>query len=111
MGIDNFDKVLKDHHGSGVAAPALAFSESIFENITLLEDLIRGMPPEPQARAKKASAVLSKAFSALVLENPKDPAVGLGLAWAAHHMCARLIGEQQEGQKTASGSGLIQLLS
>jgi hypothetical protein len=108
--LDNFDRVLADHHPASTTAPALAFSESIFENITLIEDLIRGMPPEPQQRAKRASMKLSNAFSALVLENIKDPAVGLGLAWAAHHICARMIAEQQEGQKTASGNGLIQLL-
>jgi hypothetical protein len=85
----------------------MQFSDSISENVALLEELLRGIMPEHRRQAKRAAVQIENVWNALIKDNPKNPAVALGAAFAVYKLAERL-GEKQEG--TSAADSLIQLL-
>jgi hypothetical protein len=84
----------------------MQFSDSISNNVAVLEELIRGLAPQHRNMARRASAALENQFNRLHKDNPKNAAVAVGAAWAVFKMAEHLC-EKREG----SGGNLIQLLS
>ena len=85
----------------------MQFGDSISENVALLEELLRSIAPMHRNQAKRAAVQIEKVWNALIKENPKNPAVALGAAFAVYKLAERL-GEKQEG--TSAADSLIQLL-
>ena len=85
------------------------FTDDIDQNLEIISELIRDMPPQYQARAKAAAIRFEQTWDGLRRDFPKDPAVALGAAWAIHQLAQRMVAQDKEAEK--SGGGLIQLLS
>ena len=83
------------------------FSDSIDENIEMIRELLAGIPPSERNRAKRAAVMMENTFTQIAKANPKDPAVGLGAAFAIFILAQRLV---QAPQQSDSDKGLIQLL-
>ena len=88
----------------------MEFTDSVSENVEILAELIRGIPPEARNRAKKAAASLENVFSQLKRDYPRDPAVALGAAFAVFIMAQRMVEAPKQGDSSADGMGLIHLL-
>jgi hypothetical protein len=84
------------------------FTDSISENIELLRSLVGGLPPEHRRMAKKAAVSIENVFTQLQKDNPKNPAVALGAAFAVFVLAERLCEAPEQG---GSDKKLIQLLS
>lgn len=105
-----------DRHLEGAAGPAATpapsrnvLSDSISDTLTLVSDLLSGMPRSAQVRARKAAHVMEQAFESLRKESPNDPAVALGTAFALTYLLDQLVQNQEAGEDM--GGNLIQLLS
>ena len=83
------------------------FTDSIDENLEIIRELLGGIPPSERQRAKRAAVTLENTFTAIAKANPKDPAVGLGAAFAIFILAQRLV---QAPSQSDSDKGLIQLL-
>ena len=84
------------------------FTDSIDENVELLRELIGGIPGPRRKQAQKAAAAVEKTWNDLIRDNPKNPAVALGAAFAIY-MLAQRLGEAPE--QGGSDKKLIELLS
>ena len=80
----------------------LRFSDSIDENLGIIQDLISGMPSGAQQRARSIAMKIQEVIERAKKEAPKDPAVGLGIVWAVHFTAKHM---------TEDNRGLIQLLT
>lgn len=84
------------------------FTDSISENIEILRELLGGIPPHNRRQAKKAAIAIENVFTQLQRDNPKNPAVALGAAFAVFLLAERLCEAPEQG---GSDKGLLQLLS
>jgi hypothetical protein len=84
------------------------FTDNIDENIELLEELLRGMPPTARKRAQGAAGAVEKAVGQLRKDHPSDPAVALGVAWIVHKIAQQIV--QQETQADSDKPGLIEVV-
>ena len=82
------------------------FSGDIDADVEVLRDLLGGIPAGARHRAKAAAVKIENVFTALQRENPKDPAVALGAAFAVFMLAQRLI----QADKDSDSQGLIKLL-
>jgi len=83
------------------------FTDSIDDNLETIRELLGGIPPSERNRAKRAAVLLENTFTKIAKDNPKDPAVGLGAAFAIFMLAQRLVQAPKQGD---SDKGLIQLL-
>lgn len=85
------------------------FSDSISNNVSILEELVRTLPAHQRNSAKKSCAKICNAFDSLRKDYPKNPAVVLGTAFAIFKIAEQLV----EAGKNSSvqNDSLIQLLS
>jgi hypothetical protein len=89
-------------------AEKLAFTGHTVTDLEVVRELLAGVPPGARLRAKSAAAQIERTYMGIVRNHPKDPAVGLGLAFAIFTIAERLTqGDPERGQE----KGLIQLLS
>jgi hypothetical protein len=69
---------------------SITFTGQIEEDMNLLSELISGMTPAQQQRARKTGERIMQIVEQIRKDDPRDPAVGVGLAWAllftAKHM-------------------------
>lgn len=86
----------------------LQFTDSLAENKELVAELVRGMPPAAQARAKRVAFAFERFFNQQVAENPKDPAAALGAAFAIYELAARIT--RMERGAEGAGQGLIEVV-
>jgi hypothetical protein len=84
------------------------FTDSLAGNLQICEDLITGLPGTARPRAARAAQAFENLFNQLRADNPKDPAIALGAAFAVFKIAEGMIDQQQGGDKA---TGLIQLLS
>jgi len=82
-------------------------ADSLEENYNLICEVVRGMPPDAQARAKRAALAIERTVEALRKDSPHDPAVALGTAWAVFFIAQKLV----EGVREGTERPLIQTLS
>lgn len=85
------------------------FGDSVEANIETVKELLQGMPPSARGRAKQAAVAIEKAVMGARMENPKDPAIALGVAFALFSFAQRIV--QGDASDEGSGERLIQLLS
>lgn len=89
-------------------ADTIGFSGDTEADLNLVRELLDGIPPSARLRAKSAAVQIEKVYTGIAKNHPKDPAVGLGLAFAILYIAHELTsGVPQPGQK----KGLIELLS
>ena len=84
------------------------FTDSIDSNVELLRELIGGIPPARRRQAQKAAAAIEKTWNDLIKDNPKNPSVALGAAFAIYLLAQRLGEAPEQG---GSDKQMIQLLS
>ena len=84
----------------------MIFTDSIDENVEVLTELLRGVSPEHRRNAKKAAAAIENTWQALIKDNPRNPVVALGAAWAVMKIAQHVTKKQQE-----SNNQLVKLLS
>lgn len=87
---------------------ALQFTDSLSENKELIAELVRGMPVGAQNRAKRTALAFEKFWQQMIRDNPKDPAVALGAAFAVYELADRIVKMERgaEGQQ----KGLIEIV-
>jgi len=83
----------------------LQFTDSIDQNLELLQELIDGMPQGAKVRGQNAAAAVGNVIHALRRDNPKDPAVAIGVALAIFSVGQQMVHAQAETDKP-----LIQLI-
>lgn len=89
---------------------SVKFTDSIDHNLELLGELLRGMPPGAQARAKRAYAQVGAVVNGLRKDNPNDPAVIVGTTLAVYSIAQQMV--QTKGDETQTqGENLIHLLN
>lgn len=85
----------------------MQFTDSLSNNLEVVTELLQGVPPSSRQRAKKAAAMIEKAWTQLQKDYPRDPAVALGAAFAVFKFAEKITETGADG----SQPGLIQLLS
>lgn len=85
------------------------FSDSVDETLEQVRELLSGIPAPSRERAKQAAVKIENTVMALQRDNPRDPAVALGAAFAIFMIAQRIVETDRSAQQ--SGGSLIQLLS
>lgn len=85
------------------------FSDSIENNLELLRELLRGLPPSTRNQARLAASVVEKAITDIMKDSQGSQGAALGTAFAVYIFAQRFVetGEGGEGE----GNKLIQLLN
>jgi hypothetical protein len=86
------------------------FTDSIEENIEILQMLVRDLPPQRNRDALRAAMHFENLFTRLQKDYPNDMAVALGVAFAVFQLANRMVQQAKEGDKSDQ-KGLIQLLN
>lgn len=81
------------------------FTDSLNENVETIRELLAGMPATARPRAQRAAVKIEKLVMGITKDNPKDPATGLGVAFAVMLIAQQMVQSQGAGEKS-----LIQLL-
>ena len=84
----------------------LQFGDSIENNLHLIEEVIKALPPGERGRAKMACGAFERIFADLRRDYPQSAGVALGSAFAVYSLAQRMIEQGREGDT----GGLIQLL-
>lgn len=84
----------------------MQFTDSLQENLEVVTELLRGVPPDARHRARKAAAMVEAAWNAIQKDHPRDPAVALGVAFAIFKFAEKITTVGDDGQQ----KGLIQFL-
>jgi hypothetical protein len=87
----------------------IEFNDSIDNNIEVITELLRGVPPQHRRQAMMAAVQLENIFTRLQKDNPKNNWVALGAAFAVFKLAERIIQAPKQGD--GEQRGLIQLLS
>jgi hypothetical protein len=87
----------------------IEFNDSIENNVEILAELLRGIPPADRRRAVRAASALENTFTRLQKDYPKDHVVALGAAFAVFKLAERIVQAPKQGDNP--DRGLIQLLS
>jgi hypothetical protein len=87
----------------------IEFNDSIENNIEVITELLRGVPPAGRKRAQRAAVQLENVFTRLQKDHPKDPYVAIGAAFALFKLSERIVNAPKQGD--SQERGLIQLLS
>lgn len=87
----------------------IEFNDSLENNIEVLTELLRGIPPQHRRRAMGAAVALENTFTRLQKDYPKDHIVALGAAFAVFKLAQRIVEAPKHGDNP--DRGLIQLLS
>lgn len=85
----------------------MQFTDSIANNVEVVSELLKGVPPTSRERAKRAAVMIERVWTQLQRDYPRDPAVALGAAYAVFKFAEKIIETGADGQQ----KGLIQLLS
>lgn len=85
----------------------MMFTDNNDENLEVVKELIRGMPAAAQQRARKTGERLVNLIDKMKKENPTDPAIALGVAFAVFYTADHFVKQEQQGHE----KGIIQLLS
>lgn len=72
------------------------FGDDIAKNQELIAQIMSGMPASARSRARRAGAQLTDAINKIARDNPKDPAVALGIAFGLHYHAKRVAEHMQD---------------
>lgn len=85
---------------------SLEFTDSIDDNFNVVVELLNGVPAGARERAKRAALAIEEVLMRIKKDGAKDPAVGLGVAFAVFMVAKQLVEAQRDDDRP-----LIQLLS
>jgi len=85
----------------------LGFTKDIDHNVDLLEELIRGLPPQRKAVARNVANRVENVLHAIQRDYERDPAAGLALAFCIMLTAQRMVDVEGKGGEKS----LIALLS
>lgn len=83
------------------------FTDSVAANMSLIEELILGMPGSARGRCRHAGEALMEVWDKLKKDAPKDPAVALGAAFAVFYLADKLVNPESGGGQKSDGDKLI----
>lgn len=83
--------------------------DSISETLSVLDEIIRDLPPASRSRAGASAKLIERAVNEARRRYPKDIASLAGTAWAIYKTAEKLVDAERNGSQ--SGQGLIQLLN
>lgn len=84
------------------------FTDSVAANVELIKELVAGLPAGARERCRRAGGRIINEIDRMRKENPADPAVALGAAFAVFFCAERLV--QPDGEAKADGDKLIMTL-
>lgn len=87
---------------------AAAFTDSIQENLALLEELVQGLPPGSRNQARLAANMMETVFNRIKRDSQGNAGAALGTAWAIYKLAERLVAKTETAD---NGDKLIQLVN
>lgn len=85
------------------------FTDSISENVELLQMLLQDAPPNMRGEAKRAAVAVEKVIDGLRRDGRGNQGMALGTAFALFMIAQKFVEDSTE--QGSQGNGLIQLLS
>lgn len=92
-----------------MSGAGIHFSDSIEENLELIRELLRSVPPGMRNQAKLAAVTIEKAVTGLQRDSQGNQGAALGAAFAIYMIAQRMVEQSQQGER--AGDKLIQLLN
>lgn len=89
---------------------AVVFSDSIENNLEILRELLRGLPPGVRNQAKFSASTVERAIEAIKKDTQGNQGAALGAAFAIYMYAQRFVESSQSGGPSEA-QNLIQLLS
>ena len=83
------------------------FTDSIDENLDLLEELVRGLPAGSHHQAKAAVDLLANTVHRIRRDSQGNPGAAIGTAWAIYKLAQQMVRQGENGED--HGQKLIQL--
>lgn len=84
------------------------FTDSIQENLVLLEELVRGLPPGARFQAKQAADLIENTFNRIQRDSQGNVGAAIGTAWAIYKLSEQLVRKSDGDDK---GRKLIELVN
>lgn len=76
----------------------MQFSDSIDGNLELVKELLGNCTQAQKERAKRIAIQIETTVKAIQKDNPKDPAAGLGLAFAVFYISQNMVQNDTIGE-------------
>ena len=89
-------------------ASGVSFSDSIENNLELLRELLRGLPPDTRNAARYAASKVEKSITDLMKDYRGNRGAALGTAFAVYMFAQTFVEKSQGGE--GQGQKLIELL-
>lgn len=83
-------------------------SDSIDASLDRIAEALRQMRPDTRAKAKEAAVLIESVVTTLRKDNPRNPAVALGVVFAIFKLAERFRDADREG--ASANKSMIQLL-
>lgn len=90
-------------------ASGVRFTDSIENNIEILRELLRGLPPGTRNQARLAASTVEKVITDLMRDQQGSRGAALGTAFAIYVFASRFVEESDGGD--GQGNQLIQTLN
>jgi hypothetical protein len=87
----------------------IEFGDSLTDNLAILDELIRSLPPSERAPAAQAANRVEAVFKAIRRDHGNSPGAALGTAWAFFKLAQNIVESKNAGE--VASSSMIQLLS
>jgi hypothetical protein len=87
----------------------VTFTDSIENNLEIIRELLRGLPPETRHQAKLAAAIVERAITDIHRDAQGNRGAALGTAFAVYMFAQQFVAADQGGD--GQGDNLIQLLN
>lgn len=87
----------------------VAFSDSIGDNLEIIEELLRGSPAPTRHQAKLAAVTIENAFLRIQKDSQGNMGAALGTAYAIYKLAQQLV--ERSGDGPSQADKLIHLLS
>lgn len=85
------------------------FGDSIDNNLELLRELLRGLPPATRNQARLAAATVEKVITDMMKDQQGSTGAALGTAFAIYMFAQRFVESSEGGD--SEGTRLIQTLN
>lgn len=87
----------------------VSFSDSIDNNLEIIRELLRGLPPGTRNQARLAASVVEKAITNIMKDSQGSQGAALGTAFAVYIFAQRFVETSKGGD--GEGQKLIQTLN
>lgn len=86
----------------------MTFDDSIENNLEIIRELLRGLPPETRNQARLAASLIEKTFTAIQKDSQGSAGAALGSAFAIYMFAQQMV-EKSHGE--GKDKSLIELLN